>query len=421
MPARPCGSRATRSCHLPVLLASLALLLSGCGGGGGGRPTGEQSFRCSAAGGEPDALCLQSCSLGCSTTGCGRTEIAQNERVQLVFSENLDPTTVDNSSIRFRTASGAEAVGEYVVSGNRVEFVPTLSISGGQTFFGFTGGESYVMTIIGGDASARVVRGTSGRAFGSTLSCTLQSRLGIVDYDEAPPVATLRSPIGTANVAADALIEVEFSELIDVTPFLGGGETPVRVTVRGAIEAGGVLVCDPAAVLRPLDGTQFPQFDAASGVTVILFQPAMPLPPNACVEVEVTEQVTDVSGRAAVPTTFAFTTFERERTEVPIVESFATSDRFDADRSAGSWGQGELRFAAIGGDARHGAFDLSLANGPTVENGVDTYVVDVDQTTIPASRSGTGSQLTVSDGRFFFSEFVVPPDVRVRFVGDEPA
>ncbi|MFN3241379.1 MAG: Ig-like domain-containing protein [Planctomycetota bacterium] len=426
MPARSVGSRAARSRHcsvpflLSLMLVAAASLSTSCGGGGGDLPRGEQTFRCEGDG--ADTLCLQSCSLGCSSTGCGRTEIAQNERLQLVFSENLDPTTVDNSSIVIRTANGAPAVGELVVVGNRVEFVPTVSVSGGQTFFGFTSGETYVLTIVGGENSARVVRGTSGRAFGRTLSCTLQSRLGIVDFDESPPVATLRSPIAASNVAPDALVELEFSELIDVTPFLGGGETPVKVTVRGTVDDGnGGLACDPGSTPEALPGSQFAQFDAARGVSVILFQPSQPLPPNACVEVEVTSAVTDLSGRSAIPAAFSFTTFAQPLTELPIVEAFTDQARFDADRSGGQWGQGELRFAAIGGDARHGAFELSLAGTPVVEGGIDTYTIDCDQTTVPASRTGTGSELTVTDGRFFFSEFVIPADVRVRFVGDSPA
>jgi hypothetical protein len=172
-----------------VCLAFLAflLLMSACSGGGE-KSTGNANFRC--ASGAVDVLCLQSCNLGCSETGCSRTEIAQNELVVLTFSEDIDPSTVSSSSILFRTPTGAEAVGEFLVSGNRIEFVPTLSTSGGQTFYGFTNGETYVMTIIGTNDVPAVVRGTSGRPFGQTLSCTLESRRGVIDYDELPPSVT---------------------------------------------------------------------------------------------------------------------------------------------------------------------------------------------------------------------------------------
>ena len=62
-------------------------------------------------------------------------------------------------------------MGEFLVNDNRVEFVPTLSISGGQTFFGFTSGETYTMTILGGDEQAELVRSTSGKPFRETLVC----------------------------------------------------------------------------------------------------------------------------------------------------------------------------------------------------------------------------------------------------------
>ena len=66
-----------------------------------------------------------------------RSDIAQNEILILQFSDEVDPATVNPSTIRLRTASGELPVGEFFVNGNQVEFVPTLSISGGQTFFGF--------------------------------------------------------------------------------------------------------------------------------------------------------------------------------------------------------------------------------------------------------------------------------------------
>ncbi|MGK0155173.1 MAG: hypothetical protein ACI9SE_002134, partial [Neolewinella sp.] len=98
-----------------VCLAFLAflLLMSACSGGGE-KSTGNANFRC--ASGAVDVLCLQSCNLGCSETGCSRTEIAQNELVVLTFSEDIDPSTVSSSSILFRTPTGAEAVGEFLVS-----------------------------------------------------------------------------------------------------------------------------------------------------------------------------------------------------------------------------------------------------------------------------------------------------------------
>ncbi len=408
----------TFSCGVSLAFLAFLLLMSACSGGGE-KSTANANFRCTS--GATDVLCLQSCNLGCSATGCSRTEVAQNELIVLTFSEDVDPSTVSSSSIVFRTPTGSEAVGEFLVSGNRVEFVPALATSGGQTFYGFTNGETYLMTIVGTDNVPAVVRGTSGRPFGQTLSCTLESRRGIIDYDEAPPSARLVSPIRSNNVPLDTIIELEFSELIDPTPFISSSQSPVKFFVRsGVVDQSGVLVCDPNADRLVLAGSQFPTFDAARGVTVLSFLPAGALPANACIEIEVGAQIVDLSGRAAIPETFTFSTRLVPLEEGRVVEDFMTADQLDRNQSAATWGGGEALFARIGGDGRHGRFDPALLVTATVEAGVPVYTIDCDNTTIPAESTATGASIAVTDGQFSFTEFVVPDGVVVRFVGSSP-
>src|SRR5690606_10287158 len=155
--------------RIALLVALVAIALCGVSCSSGGGSVGSLGFDC--GGNATGAICLEKCNLGCSRPGCSRTDIAQNEIIRLEFSEDVDPNSVNESSIRFRTASGDEPVGEFFVNGKNVEFVPTLSISGGQTFFGFTGGETYTMTIVGGKDQAEVVRGKSGRPFAASLTC----------------------------------------------------------------------------------------------------------------------------------------------------------------------------------------------------------------------------------------------------------
>src|SRR5262249_37218426 len=60
--------------------------LTGCGTGGGS--AGAATLSC--AGGAPNALCLMNCSLGCSSTGCQVTDIAQNEIITWEFNKDVD-------------------------------------------------------------------------------------------------------------------------------------------------------------------------------------------------------------------------------------------------------------------------------------------------------------------------------------------
>lgn len=86
---------------------------------------------------------------------------------------------------RSNCARPAAAAGRRVfVDGSRVEFVPTLLVSGGQTFFGFKPGETLTMTLPGRPSKTSVtVRSTSGEPFKETLTCTLVANQGIVDHN----------------------------------------------------------------------------------------------------------------------------------------------------------------------------------------------------------------------------------------------
>lgn len=406
---------------LLVALIGFALTGAGCSGGGSAG-VGSTGFDCS--GDSTNVLCLQQCNLGCTATGCSRTDIAQNEIIILVFSEEVDPNSVNSSSIRFRTASGDEPVGEFFVNGSRVEFVPTLSVSGGTTFFGFTNGETYTMTLVGGDQNADVVRGTSGRPFGETVTCTLRSTNGIVDLNGVPPSATLVVPNGAQvnSASRDTQIQVEFNELIDVTPFLTGTLSPVAFTVRRTRPAaGGGTECDPQSQPQTLAGSQALSFDAARGVSVLNFVPSQELPGNVCVEVSVTDGVTDLSGQPAQPQVFVFKTEVVALQEFDIEEDFGENLLLDADASAGDWVAGQAVFSEIGGDGRHGEFSLDLAfDTNTTVDGRSVYELDCDQTVIPPANTITGSAIAVTDGRFFFSTMVLPAGTRLRFVGSSP-
>jgi len=411
---------------LPVAIGVGALSVAGCSGGAGGASGAAQTFPCAAGN---DVLCLQNCNLGCSDTGCERTDIAQNEVIVLQFSQPVDPLSVNSSTIRFRSSSGDQPVGEFFVNGNQVEFVPTLAISGGETFFGFAAGLAYTLTIPGGDGPT-VVRSTSGKPFAKTLSCTLRSSRGIVDLDALPPRATLVSPsAGQAQQAPRGIdIVVEFSEFVDPTPFLGS-RGPVEFNVRRTRETadptdGLARECDGQSELVPLAGTSEVAFDPARRVSVVTFRPATPLPANVCVQVTVTSAVTDLAGRSAVAQQFSFETETIELSQVPIVEEFVSAQFFDDDASAGNWGNGRATFARIGGDGRHGTFRLFPTNDGSNYGGVEwlglqggkqTYRLDLQGITIPASETFTGSAVAVTDGRFFFEEMIVPADTRLRF------
>lgn len=405
-----------RSLHNIALLVALSGL-AGCSGGGS--TAGAVSFSCT--GGAPRAMCLQSCSLGCSATGCSRTDIAQNEIVILNFSDQIDSSTVGPSSIRFRTAAGDQPVGEFFVNGNRIEFIPSLAIRGGQTFYGFSSGETYTMTILGGEGQTSVIRSTGGRPFDKTLTCTLQSTRGIVDLNGVPPRATLVVPTNVTAAPLDTDVVLEFNELIDATPFVSGTNSPVEFRVRRTLA--GTSDCDPNSTPQTVNGTQDLDFDAGSSRSILTFHPSQPLPGNSCVDITVTSAVTDLSGKPAQPQVFTIQTAVVAQTEQQITEEFDVADQLDADASGAQWTGGVVVFSPIGGDGRHGPFNLGLCTeffpAPPIP-GKRVYALNCDSTIIPGSNTTTGSAINVSDGKFFFSTMVVPADAIVVCTGVNP-
>ncbi|MGK0304118.1 MAG: hypothetical protein ACI89X_005026, partial [Planctomycetota bacterium] len=104
-----------------------------------------------------------------------------------------------------------------------------------------------------------------------------------------------------------------------------------------------------------------------------------------------------------------------------IIENFDDAIQLDQNASAGTWGGGFGTFAEIGGDGRHGDFDLSLAvNTGLVVAGKSVFELNCDNTTIPASHTTTGMPIVVTDGRFFFSSMRLLANTRLRFVGSSP-
>ena len=99
-----------------------------------------------------------------------------------------------------------------------------------------------------------------------------------------------------------------------------------------------------------------------------------------------------------------------------LVETFASAANRDPLTSGDVWANGVVTAAAIGGDGRHGSFDATL--GQALGNGV--YVWNVDNMLIPAMASLTGQSYLVTDGRFYFTDLIVPQGTTVRFVGSVP-
>jgi len=407
---------------LALLTASAALV--GCTGGGGstggarlspctsGTSTGSQSF------------CLTSCNLGCSTTGCNITEIAQNQSLIFVFSHEIDPLSVNAATISMRSPTGEEPVGQYIVNKQTVQFVPEVRVVGASNFFGFRANDTYRLTINGGPKNVNAVKSTAGATLPDSLGCQLNVSRGVVDQDNQPPVAKLITPSTTTEVDQDTTIVIEFSEIIDAAAF-NTGVNPILYSLRKSRVVGNTTQreCNPNSPANTLSGLPRISNDPVRGVTIVSFKPADLLPGTICVEIVITNQLRDLSGTPSQGQVFQFVTKASPSGEKSIAEEFTDDSKLDKDNSSGTWTQGYANPGIVGGSGVDGDFGLDL---PGIEDlGSNTFLFrttpeGLKQIEIPRERRYSYEPRIVTDGKLEFANFVLPKNNTLIFRGNRP-
>ncbi|MBI5853424.1 MAG: hypothetical protein HZB39_20635, partial [Planctomycetes bacterium] len=255
-----------------------------------------------------------------------------------------------------------------------------------------------------------------------SVVCSLQVTQGLVDLDGRPPSAELVLPTATTEVPRGTSIIVRFSELIDVSSFNGASTiaSPIIYQIRRTIpdpadptrrlcEPGFQPILIQGVPVATVDGTSPPR-------TVVSLQPAAELPNRVCVEVILTSQVRDLAGNPAERATYRFFTETGVVTQQRITEAFANESRLDRNISAGKWTAGVGTPARFGGRGLLGAFNHAL--GSLQPGTTNTYVINTGSFSVPRDQTLFGEQtITVTDGNFEFTKFVVPLGVRVIFRG----
>lgn len=399
---------------LQVLSGLLALTFAACSGGGSSDSTSSVRVRC--AGGE--SFCLYSCDLGCTQIGCAITEIAENQKLKFTFSDRLAASSVNGSSVSIRTVTGVAPEGDLLVNGSVLTFVPRVRTVNGISTFGFQRNETYIITLAGGPSSPFGVRNSAGAPLQHEFTCTVVASRGIIDDDQQPPSSELVAPDPSTPAPLDPTIVLRFSELIDTTPLRGtlNASSPIRYTLRRTKTVNGALACDRDAAGIVLLG--IPRLSTEHvgdhDVTVVSFKPTVQLPGESCVEVSVTADLRDLSGRQANAATFQFFTQVGVSTPLQYNETFASGANMDPDVSGGVWSNG-AHPGQIGGDGRHGHFDPALGGLPSAD-----YTWDTTSVTIPASLTPSGQAIQVTDGKFYFTDFTLPAGTTINFVGPVP-
>ncbi|MCA8970621.1 MAG: hypothetical protein KDC95_12585 [Planctomycetes bacterium] len=390
---------------LPFVLSFAACSGSNATGGLGAACRGSSS------------LCLVSCSLGCSLEGCSIKSIPVNQRLVFRFSQPIDPASVSPSTVRLRSSQGEQPIGDLLVQGSDVIFKPAVLSS---TEYGFVANEEYSLEIAGGPGATASIESISGDKLGARLACSLVTDLGVVDADGKPPIGELVVPESLSNVKADSLIVVEFSESINTLPFQNGG-TGGTILYKVALPDSTA----PNGCSRryfPLPGTAALSEDPLTGRTRVVFRPSLLMPSEACVQVEITDQIRDLSGKSAESQVFDFVVESRSIVDQYIEETFAAAGKADKVRSGAAWGNGKLTVGRLGGSGVLGSF--SAVDGKDLQQkdaqGRDIYEWNTDDITISETRTLTGVEIKVTNGVLEFTDFIVGEKEHIRFVGTKP-
>jgi len=226
----------------------------------------------------------------------GATSIPTNTGITLTFSEPLDPTTVNGTTITLRntatTAAVAGVIG-YGAGSTLVTFTPTTALANGT---------AYTLTVTTG------VRDAIGNAMAAPFTSTFTT-VPVAD-NTAPTVITVTPANGINNVSVGTNVLIRFSEAMDQTT-INTTNITLRNTATSALVTG-VVDYNPATFLATFD-------------------PAVPLAQGTNYTVTVSTGVRDVAGNAlANQFTSNFTTQPAPDNTAPTILSVSPASGTNA-------------------------------------------------------------------------------------------
>ena len=172
--------------------------------------------------------------------GCGATNVALNQKINISFSQAMDPTTINTTTIQLAGPGATPVAGAvtYTALGNVATFTPAASLKASTL---------YTVTVTTG------ARNLAGTPLASNFVCTFTT--GLAPDITAPTVISTNPACGATLVALNSKVTVTFSEPMDSatingTTFTlaGPGATPVAGVVAYAA-ASNSLVFTPSSNL----------------------------------------------------------------------------------------------------------------------------------------------------------------------------
>jgi len=346
-------------------------------------------------------------------------QLPVNADIEFTFSDNLDATSVNFSSIALvNSADGGSPTGTFLVDGNRVIFRPSYSDSLEGVEFGFADSATYSLVIEAAPLSS-VVKTTTGRSNQTRLSCSFNT-IGIRDYVPGPPSVSITPNEAEPPTTSDFQIVLEFTDLVRSTQVLNedGTSPTVAVNLVSEVPGGGQTVF-------PLDGTFEFRTDINSRTSTLTFIPVGDLPSGQngtrFLRIDVSNQIADLVGNRLVNAgEFVVPLLDSSGETGTTTESFSDVGNLDEVESAsGVWsGNGYLDSTLNPATGEHAFGGSGVFGSPDA----DGFVFNTGTGGAPASVYSEllGVNVDVDDGVFMLRSLDVGFTESITGMGDLP-
>jgi len=278
------------------------------------------------------------------TAPTGTESLPRNATIGLVFSELVNPASVNNQTIRIRFGPSFASVppGSFQVTGNRVLFDPTVTAQGQPNPTGLEPVTQYTLIVPGIAEQIDVVSNLDADPNLRTFLTQFTTSDGWL-RELSPPVleeliwAPDVDPL-TGNVPGNGLLGIVFNEAMDPASFVQGpvdvGNLDIRHTDAAINDANGVALTEVAG-----------SFTAAPDLRTFWFKPFFSWGDERLVfTVEAFQGLTDLSGNLLVnPSSFGPFTSDGFGIETGklLKEEFKTQDDMDGAATDADWGATE--------------------------------------------------------------------------------
>ena len=336
------------------LLAIAAFMIAGCGGGG-------------SSGGESNDdltdLVLVDVSVG------GVDGVALNQIIRFEFSEEIVSSSVSPETIRIRLSpfNAKQVGGEFNISGNIIEFFPTLPVSPDLSDAGLVPSQTYQIHLPG-SGNTNTLENADGDALAKTYKVSFATASAsspnlFIDYDPPPTtprVISVNPRDEAVNVPQSVIPELTFSEPLHPSTVTTGNIT-LTMTHRPPVDPANPLL-NKLSPERPILGHLI--FEQNRQSVTLKFVSDFPLADNATYRIEVDRRVSDLSRNDLEP--FMSTFSIRDEPPVPgfyMLDFDTASEKFeDLDVTIASWnkdipGMLSAIFTAGAGDGTDGDFE----------------------------------------------------------------